>query len=292
MEGLPLARIPGTWRETAKEAMRQAPESLRPHGAEVAKPERYRAFLLYAMMDPQGRILKRVVEAMSRAYNTVKHWRKTNLWDERLALHERGGDDNANAWAVRIYRVWCAPNYGRSEIATIEPHMSIAFDVAEPAPTMDADEMGVSQLMAAKKEVENVGRSANGGSGNQQERRTRHQMTVLDALIAKSAKAVNEGKLKVRTVSDLAIAIKVRNELAMVLGDVGTKGVAASPTDFQESYRVRLAQSKDGDIIQARLEDAREVMQILEGVKAARALQRGEIGPGAPREEPAEAGSV
>jgi len=277
MGDLDLATVPHTWREEVRECIAKLPESMQPHGAETSKPVRYRAFLLYAMMHREQRTVTTLIRAMSRPDSTVRHWKKVGHWDNRIDQYEQGGEQDASPWACRLYRIWQYDRYGRREIAVIERKMAIAFEANEPMP--NSDEIGTSELMEARAEVEDHGQRGR-TVGNPKEALVRRQMSILDEIIDRSAAAVKAGKLAVKTVNDLATAIRARTELASVLGDVRSVapgGGAPAP----ESYRVRRAQSDgtEDDVLAARLEDAEEIAVILRGIRASRQAAAGVIGP-------------
>lgn len=260
----PAETLPGAWPADFRTLIGQLPPSLQPCKAETRRPERYRGFVLYCMMSNEARALQAVSKAMNRSWNGVKYWKVKHQWDERLEAYEQGGLHEAAPWAAKLYRCWFQKRYGRAEIAVIESKMSIAFDSVEVIPSDRETDLGLGPVATQQARLEL-------DKEHDKRRHVRRQITILDGLIIKSAQAIKSGSLKIKTVGDLASAIKTRNELGVLVGEFEPAAPLGGQQVF-ESFRVRKAIENGDDPLEARLADAQEVLAFLEGVQAARQI--------------------
>jgi hypothetical protein len=199
----------------------------------------------------------------------VRGWAKKHRWDERL----EGVGDAAEAYAVRYYREVWFPRLAMREISVVEPNMRISFHHAEPVPDGPVSLQEDPGPLEDRAPSTGVRAQAAHELDNDETRRTvRRHLSLLDALIGKAATFVLNGDLKINSVNDLARALKVRADLAELMGDIVAPTTAGAAPQVEETYRVRRAVSEGGDILDARLADAQEAVALLQGMKSARGV--------------------
>ena len=207
----------------------------------------HRAFLLYAMQDPDSRNLSAAGRGVSRAESTVREWRRRWKWADRIDRLGTASDVKA----ATAYREQYYPTYKLREIVEVEDHMSAPFRPdAVVSPTVAAE---VKQAVRGDSGAQ---RAAEARKKNQ-----RRHLALVDGALGLVAKRVAAGEVKV-TLRDITTLLDLRDRLEDPTGGQSGSGVVI------ESVRVKLARQSGGDVVEALHEDALELAAILGAIRS------------------------
>jgi len=223
------------------------PES--PLGRRDREGERaHRAFLLYAMQDPERRSSSAAGRGVSRAESTTREWRRRWSWEDRIsALGEA-----ADVKAATAYREWYYPRFRLREIVEVEDRLAAPF----------RPESVVSPTVAAEVREAARGDTQREAAADARKRSRRRHMALIDGALGLVAKRVAAGEVRV-TLRDIPTLLDLRERLEDPHAGTGGGGVVI------ESVRVRVARDSGGDVIEAMHEDALELVAILGAIRSA-----------------------
>lgn len=226
----------------------------------------HRALLIYAMQSPRQRSYRATGRAVRVSDGSIRTWAKRGLWNERVTK---------NCWpiALSMYRRLYLASWGSRELDIIEANMD------QPPLASEARRAAVKggEVDKAVGEVRKEERKQAAGITPDSSAKF---IPLVDALLGKlagslraeqdarkRAEANGDDPLAIEyvkvSVRDLPSLIKCRAMLAEEITPDGVAGVAPA-----ESVRVRQAKKSGGDVIEALLEDAREMVVIFEALDA------------------------
>jgi len=247
------------------------------------KVSHHRAFLLWAMQDPDKRSGKRVAVGMNRRDNVIWTWSKRWKWADRVAIYGL----SSQARAIQAYKKLYQSTFSLHEIAMVEQNMSVPFATFSPPP--DEDGMGDAARLAVRHTLEEGDDKAGSPIPSRNDPAARAQavlrkgLLILEAAITRYGKAIasdKDARALIRKM-DPARMMREYRELTTTLGDLTpaqANGVALEP-----SYRVQLARRRGESIVTAMREDAEEAFSVLRALAAAEAVA---ASTGAPKRDP------
>ena len=205
----------------------------------------YRSFLLFAMQSPSKRTLGPVAKAVSRAYQTVRQYRNTWLWDKRLE-HEPLADSKAQA----LYRKIFFDEFGVSESCIVQKNILTPISVIGNNPRGIAESVAKTLKKTEKPQSNAFTKAVK-----------RKHLMLIDAAIGYIAAGIKTGDVR-RSLRDLPLLLQLRKELTGESSKNKSGGLAI------ESIRVRDAKANGGDVVDALYEDALELTAILQALKS------------------------
>lgn len=261
-----------------------APQQLHRLKAEGEGERHHRAFLLYAMQDPNNRSLRAVCRATKASDNSVRKWREKYRWEDRM------GDPETCRHACDLYAELYHAKSGGREIGVIRDRLG--------SPYVAPDEEAKSELARAVDLHEQLDRESAAAAFNRKAaERNKKLQQVLDAQLAvigaqlaqvgrEIAKAQQEGRpvelpagmaIKPSDVSTVIRGLEMleRSEarrLAMLpSGGDDDQGGGQGGQVVPVSQRVLQAREQGGDELAAIEDDLEELLMI---VRTAREHER------------------
>lgn len=234
-----------------------APQNMKAEEWEDAR--HHRAFLLYAMQDPEKRSLRATARAVRASDNSVRKWRSRQKWEERL------GDPEHCRHACDLYASTYHTKLGGGEVGIITERLGAEY--------VAPDTVDKSQTARAVDLYEEVDRkSALAAFNKETSIRNSRLRRVLNGTLARVGEGLANGKIQVRP-SDLNTVVKgfellersEQRRLAMMPSTEDGENRAGS--DVATSQRVLQAENDDGDILGALVDDAEELLLILTTLK-------------------------
>lgn len=202
----------------------------------------HRAFLLWAMQVESKRNVPVVAKAVERAYHTVFRYKKINNWNDRVSY-----SSTSDIEAQRLYNDVYGDRFGVTEIVFVQDRIAAPISITD-GKTRSVTE-GVQVVIDETKPKETI---------FDKEVKKKH-LILIDAAIGYLASGIKDGSLR-KNLRDLPTLIALRRELL----EDGTK--AKGGNIVIESLRVRQAKQNDGDLVEAMLEDTKELIAILEAL--------------------------
>lgn len=199
----------------------------------------HRAFLLWTMQVESRRNVSPVAKAISRSYATAFRYKTTWNWSARA-----GYSATSDVEAQRLYNEIYGARFGTSEIEFVQS--LIAAPVSLTDGKVRSVSEGVERSIAETKPKD---------TSFTKEVKRKH-LLLIDAAIGYLASGIKDGSLR-KNLRDLPTLIALRRELL----DDGSKGKGSK--FVAESLRVKHAKDNNEDIVEAMLEDTKELIAIL-----------------------------
>lgn len=214
------------------------------------KEQAHRAFLLYAMQAPKKRSQRSVSKAVSVSAPTIGDWKKRFEWEERIV---KGGPAH-DVVAQKLYNELYFKKQGMREIAVIEKKIIAPISVVGTVPRPIAEQ--VSQTV--EKSVSTVKENRESTLFDNQ-LKARH-LDLVDRSIKYISDSLLAGDVKV-TLKDLPVMLELRDNLTGK-----EKEESKSGSIIVETIRVKDAKKNGGDLIEAMLDDSKELVAIFEAL--------------------------
>ena len=245
----------------------------------------HRAMLLFMMQAPGIRSNRAVSRAMGRrkflegekrtgtSEANIRKWREVGCWDERAAPY---GDD-ADQFALDLYRSEYMADYGPSELVLIAPNIvrpigSMELNTPEARASHEARIRVSKALPLATEEVEKATARAITDHKVSIRKDAERHIKLLDASLGVIAKRLRADEIRV-SIRDIPILLDCRDKLiGIVSGTQRTQNGA-----IVESARVQYAKQTGGDLVAAMREDAVDMLAILDAMASAADVDRGQI---------------
>ena len=229
--------------------------------------DHHRAMLLWAMQGPDLRSQRKVAKAHGAAEGSIRNWKRTRMWEERLAHHGKSADQ----YALDLYREAYMAEYGKIEL----PY--VLSNVVRPVGGLDLDDPTAVAAEEARNraraatgttvaEVEQASRKVAADRKRDSRREAEKHIRLVDGalgLIARKMKA-NEIRVGVR---DIPVLLECREKLERSVSGVSDDGAGR----VVQSARVKHAKETGGDVLTAMFEDAEEVVLILGALQTRKA---------------------
>jgi hypothetical protein len=213
----------------------------------------HRAFLLWAMQDPERRSVRACGRAVGRSEACLREWRGKHEWDGRADACGK----LATVKASVAYRLLYYGEMRLREIVEVETLLPAPFLPDTPIPSGATIGDQVSEAIRPRKPDEDARRA------KEQEQKRRH-LALVDGAIGLVAKRIAAGEVKV-TLRDVPLLLDLRARMTSEVGP-GESGMAAVVV---ESVRVRSARESGGDLLAAMHDDALELCTILGALRSA-----------------------
>jgi hypothetical protein len=218
----------------------------------------HRAFLLYAMQDPEQRSLRAVARAISASDNSVRKWRGKHDW------HSRMQDPEHCRHACDLFASTYHAKMGGREVSIIQERLGAPY-----VPPGHAEKSEVARSVDLYEQVDRE--EALAAFDRRAQQRNERLRKVLDATLGKVGRGLVDGDIKPRP-SDIRTVLRgyemlekaEQRRLAMMPsadeGDAEGDGVRES---VATSQRVLQAQQRGGDVLRALEEDAEELLLVV-----------------------------
>tara|TARA_B100001564_G_scaffold109287_1_gene90613 strand:- start:3674 stop:4447 length:774 start_codon:yes stop_codon:yes gene_type:complete len=218
---------------------------------ENEKEQAHRAFLLFAMQAPNKRSQRAVAKAVGCSAPSIGEWKKRFEWEERIKEAGPAHDSIAQKTYNELY----FKKNGMREIAVIEKRILAPISV-----------VGTTSRPIGEQVIKTVEQSVSTVKENKEstlfddQMKARH-LDLVDRSIQYISDCLQTGDVKV-TLRDLPVMLDLRDHLTgKVKEDEATGGSIVI-----ETIRVKDAKKSGGDLIQAMLEDSKELVAIFESL--------------------------
>jgi hypothetical protein len=251
----------------------------------------HRAFLLFAMQDPDLRSLRAAAKGVEKSEGALRNWRTRWRWDERMQAEANGAA--AQARALQLYRDHYAYHHRGRDVASVAHRMSAPLlPAAEPPPKVTV--RGVTG--GASEREPDAGQAASPlGDLPQTKALTSRQLQVLqlaekgwDHLMVEFWRSVKAGNVKIGPREALLIS-REQSRLRQEIDFLSATGAPApttaqgsngsAPAPLEPTHRVREAERLGRSVTSALLEDAEELVGILRTIVTAEAVDAGWSSP-------------
>ena len=207
----------------------------------------HRSFLLWAMQMPNKRNVRLTARASNRSEATLRDFKRRWEWVERAS------DLTSDVEAQTMYRKLYVSKVGTKEVEVVEKN------IATPISKIGTVPRSVAQIV--DKTIKHQERELK--KKDPEEEMRRKHVGLIDAAIGYIAAGIRDGDVKAN-IRDIPLLIQMRN-MILKLEDANK-----TPQIVLESLRVRQAKETGGDIIEAMIEDAEELLMILKSVRIAK----------------------
>ena len=224
----------------------------------------HRALLLYGMQNSRKRSVRAVARALGISEGTARNWRKKSEWDARIAAQPEPHD----LMCLQVYRREYMADFGQHELS------HVARNITQPISSTDLQDSAAR----AQHEATVAAHNAVGDSMQAVEQATvqaikehrrdvredadRH-VKLVDASLGVIARKLKADEVRV-SVRDIPVLLECRDRLVNVINGTHASGGALAV----ESVRVKQARENGGDLLEAMLTDAEELVVILEALHA------------------------
>ena len=221
----------------------------------------HRALLLHAMQSPKKRSMRATSRAVGKTAPTIKAYSKRWRWEERI----RNAGAAHDAVAQKIYNEVYFSEFGMREIAVIEKKICAPITV-----------VGTTTQEVASAVKKTISSSAQKADTIFDESLKAQHLELVDRSIQYISDMLAQGEIRVG-LKDLPLMIELRSQIT---GEAEADRQAGS-TVIAETIRVKDAKANGGDLIEAMLEDSKELVAIFEalalGGKYEKQKQTGEV---------------
>ena len=202
----------------------------------------HRAFLLWAMQNPKKRNQRATGRAVERSTTTIRGHMARWFWEDRAS------DITSDQVAQGLYRELYFEEFGSKEIAMVKKNIISPISVLGTMPATVA--AGIRQtLEQTDKPKETVFTN---------EIKRRH-IDLIDYAIRYITQALQNGDIRA-TLKDIPTLVGLRRELT-------GEGASEQKQAFVvETMRVKDAKANGHDIVEAMLEDSKELVSIFESL--------------------------
>lgn len=207
----------------------------------------HRSFLLWAMQMPNKRNVRLTARASNRSEATLRDFKRRWEWVERAS------DLTSDVEAQTMYRKLYVSKVGTKEIEVVEKN------IATPISKIGTVPRSVAQIV--DKTIKHQERELK--KKDPEEEMRRKHVGLIDAAIGYIAAGIRDGDVKAN-IRDIPLLIQMRNMILKL------EEANKTPQIVLESLRVRQAKETGGDIIEAMIEDAEELLMILKSVRIAK----------------------
>ena len=207
----------------------------------------HRSFLLWAMQMPNKRNVRLTARASNRSEATLRDFKRRWEWVERAS------DLTSDVEAQTMYRKLYVSKVGTKEIEVVEKN------IATPISNIGTVPRSVAQIV--DKTIKHQERELK--KKDPEEEMRRKHVGLIDAAIGYIAAGIRDGAVKAN-IRDIPLLIQMRNMILKL------EEANKTPQIVLESLRVRQAKETGGDIIEAMIEDAEELLMILKSVRIAK----------------------
>ena len=218
---------------------------------EDEKEQAHRAFLLFAMQAPKKRSQRCVSKAVSVSAPTIGDWKKRFMWEERIKEAGPAHDSIAQKTYNELY----FKKMGMRELAVVEKKILAPISVVGTTPKPIAETV----IKTVEKSVNTV--NENKGSTLFDEQLKAKHLDLVDRSIQYISDSLLAGDVKV-TLKDLPVMLELRDNLTGKERESDQNG----GTIIVETIRVKDAKKSGGDLIEAMLDDSRELVAIFEAL--------------------------
>lgn len=241
-----------------------APESLqRPE----EMPERHhRAFLLYAMQDPDAekaskrRSLRAVARALNASDNSVRKWRDKEGWEDRL------GDPEHSRHAGDLYAKLYHSKLGGREVAVLKERLIVPY---QPPGEEQKTELAKSVDLYEQVDRETAQQLFN----KESTKRNQRLKQVLDGVLVRVGLGLKSGEIKPKP-SDIGTVIRgvelLERSEARRLAMMPSSEDSDRADPVATSQRVLQAEANGSDVLEAMVEDTQELLLILKTLQTHR----------------------
>ncbi len=217
---------------------------------EDEKEQAHRAFLLYAMQAPKKRSQRAVSKAVSVSAPTIGDWKKRFEWEDRIL----NGGAAHDVIAQKTYNELYFKKQGMREIAVIERKILAPISVVGTTPKPIAETV----IKTVEKSVSTVNDDKQSTLFDEQ-MKARH-LDLVDRSIQYISDSLLAGDVKV-TLKDLPVMLELRDNLTGKEREESKGG-----SIIVETIRVKDAKKSGGDLIEAMLDDSKELVAIFEAL--------------------------
>jgi len=214
------------------------------------KEQAHRAFLLFAMQAPKKRSQRAVSKAVSVSAPTIGDWKKRFVWEDRI---KQGGAAH-DVVAQKLYNELYFKKQGMREIAVIEKKIIAPISVVGTVPKAIAETV----IQTVEKSVSTVNKNK-GSTLFDNQMKARH-LDLVDRSIRYISDSLMSGEVKV-TLKDLPVMLELRDQLTGKEKEESKGG-----SIIIETIRVKDAKKSGGDLIEAMLDDSKELVAIFEAL--------------------------
>ncbi len=207
----------------------------------------HRSFLLWAMQMPNKRNVRLTARASNRSEATLRDFKRRWEWVERAS------DLTSDVEAQTMYRKLYVSKVGTKESEVVEKN------IATPISKIGTVPRSVAQIV--DKTIKHQERELK--KKDPEEEMRRKHVGLIDAAIGYIAAGIRDGDVKAN-IRDIPLLIQMRNMILKL------EEANKTPQIVLESLRVRQAKETGGDIIEAMIEDAEELLMILKSVRIAK----------------------
>ena len=215
------------------------------------KEQAHRAFLLFAMQAPKKRSQRAVSKAVSVSAPTIGDWKKRFKWEDRIKEAGPAHDSIAQKTYNELY----FKKMGMRELAVVEKKILAPISVVGTTPKPIAETV----IKTVEKSVNTV--NENKGSTLFDEQLKAKHLDLVDRSIQYISDSLLAGDVKV-TLKDLPVMLELRDNLTGKEREADQNG----GTIIVETIRVKDAKKSGGDLIEAMLDDSRELVAIFEAL--------------------------
>ena len=222
------------------------------HRREEEDERHHRAFLLWAMQDPEQRSLRATARAAQCSDNSARKWRGKFGWEERVA------DPEHSRHAADLYAELYHTRLGGREVRLVEERMEVPY-----VPPMEEAKTEIAKANDLYEQVERE--EARAAFVEKSHERTKKLRTVLDATLTRVGQGLASGAIKVKP-SDVNMVIRGMQ----VIEEAEERRLAMLPSPEEDStdssdnvatsQRILQAQRHGHDILPALEEDAEELL--------------------------------
>lgn len=214
----------------------------------------HRAFLLWAMQDPERRSVRACGRAVARSEACLREWRGKHEWDARVASL----GSLVTVKASVAYRLLYYGEMRLREIVEVESLLPSPFLPDTPIPPGATLGEQVSEAVRPRARDEDARKQ------REEEQRKRH-LALVDGAIGLVAKRIAAGEVKV-SLRDVPLLLDLR---ARMVTEALAPGQGGAVPVVVESVRVRYARESGGDVLAAMHDDALELATILGALRSA-----------------------
>ena len=220
--------------------------------------DHHRAMLLWAMQGPDVRSQRKVAKAMGASEASVRNWKKTRMWMQRVEHHKV----HADQYALDLYRDLYMKDFGPVELPVVlvnvvRPVGALALNDPAAAAAEQARERARTATGTTVTEVEQAARQVHATRKVNNTKEAQKHIRLVDGALGLLARKMKANEIRV-SVRDIPVLLECRERLSRVVA--GTDDAVGRVV---QSARVKHAKETGGDVLDAMYQDAEEVVLIL-----------------------------
>lgn len=260
--------------------------------------DQHRAMLLLVMQDPDsndrtpqgylgGRNLGRVVACLTTSRSVVRRWSLRYRWAERMEHH--GAD--AQAYAIELYRHLYYEKYARNDVPNVADVVSLSMSTRsratedrEGATEVQREAVGVVQKLLPPEPPPEVQEAVESAADKRRAEilRTNERIAAVAkaglVAVQQSTRAAVDAEFRAANPHITPVRARLTDlpKLRQVLADLTEERMRLEHPELAQaagavvvdSVRVRIAKESGGNVLDAVAEDCREVLAMVEGIRA------------------------